>query len=174
MRYFTGKGGKVYAVGEPYQFEDVWLQDCGTGWDWRAPEGLQCWLPETLSFDVEDPVRAVEIHRSGRVGFNRCLTSVRASGTCYPVSLIGEGGWRLDIDAVTQDRPTLGGGEATQTATKIIGMSAVVDVTVEPTEQVLAWLEFGPGVFVGVGDARCGSAQIQVNFNDEGVSYEPR
>jgi hypothetical protein len=173
MRCFTGKDGKLYAVGEPYQFEDVWLEDCGTGWDWRAPEGLRCWLPESLSFDVEDPVRALFVYRSGRVGFNRCLDRVKASGTCYPISLIGAGEWRLDIEAVTQDRPTLGGGEATQTQTRIMGMTAVVDIAIETAEQVLAWLEFGPGVFAGAGEARCYPGQTQINFS-EGVSYEPR
>lgn len=183
MRTVNGQGGRIYALGEPYKFKNVLLQDCGTGWDWRAEEGLRYWLPEELSFEVCNgewrPAEVVEIHhRLGRVGFNRCLSGleVRASGTCFPTTLVAEGEtWKIGIETVFNNGPVLG-GDVHKTTVKMIGATATItDILAEPLEEALAWLPTSTeGTFVGIGKVVCQSDQVQVIFDSEGVSYGNR
>src|SRR5450432_4244293 len=107
MHVFSGKGGSIYQLGERFEFNQVPLLDCGDGWDWCAPEELRCWT-ETVSFEVWDGswqrIEPLEVFmRSGRVAFGRCLEGkhVRASGACFPASLVATGDrWRLEVETV--------------------------------------------------------------------------
>lgn len=183
MRRFSGRGGSVHSIGEAFQFTNVTLQDCGDGWDWRAPEGMRCWLEGSLSFEVLDEewtqIGAVEIHhRSGRVGFPRCLSgkSVRASGSCYPTTLLATGeSWTLDVEAVVAESTTLGGGDAVLTATRVTGSTACIRGIVDlPIGEVLMLLPVASGAFVAVGRTQQLPDAVAINFNGEGVAYVPR
>lgn len=173
----------MYALGDKYVFNNVPLEDCGDGWDWRAPNGLRYWLPEGLRFEVRDGdawngIGAVEVHhRSGRVGFARCLfgMEVRASGVCYTSSFLAEGEkWQLIVEEVLSGGPQLGADDVFASAKGDMYV-LISGVQVEPTvESVLAWLPFGNGVFVGEGEAKQLPAGVEVTFNEEGVQYVPR
>ena len=182
MRQFKGSTGSIFAVGEPYRFHNIPLQDCGDGWDWRAPEGLGYWLPEDLSFEVFErgewhSVGSVDVyHRSGRVAFDRNLggMGVRASGVCHPTTLLWRGGdWRLVVNIAVRDRTVLG-DTAVTTAARTVGSTAFISG--EPQEpikgEVLVWLHTsGQGVLVGVGEASTSPSGVNVKLNEEGVSF---
>lgn len=183
MQTFSGRGGIVYALGEPYEFKDLPLRDCGTGWDWETPEELGCWLMEGLSFEVcrqgkWDGIGAVEMyHCSGRVGFGRCLSGldVRATGTCLPASLVCSGEtWQIDVEAIVRNSTVLG-ADAVQTTGRPVGATATVrGETTDHVVHALTRLPMAYGAFVGTGIASCWPGQVQVKFDTEGVQYVPR
>jgi hypothetical protein len=181
MRRFSGTGGNVYDVGEPLAFREVPLQDCGEGWDWRAPEGLRYWLEDDLRFEVFDrewwEIGAVEVHhRSGRVGFERCVAgmAVRATGICRPTSLIATGStWQLDVEAVVGSTASLGHEVATVGIRTLSMAVAIEGISIgQPIDEVLIRLPLsGDGSFVGIGTLRPGEDRAVVHFNEEGACY---
>ncbi len=177
MRRFVGRNAVLYAFGDVYQFTNVGLEDCGTGWDWRLPEAFRCWLPGSLSFEVLDgewrPVGAVELHRPGRVGFDRCFRGleVRAKGSCCPLSVEGVGAeWELNVEAVVRNASSLG-EEAALHVTRPLGALAIVKGAICRQESVYVWLPSGDGAFVGTGRTEQVNGHVNVKFDDEGVSY---
>lgn len=178
-----GRGGQVFAVGDPFSFKDVPLWDTGDGWDYVAPEGMGCWDESSLVFEVQDDngdwheVEPVEVYaRTGRVGFSRCYRDrwVRASGVCRPTAFIGWGSeWRMEVDSTAVSAPLLGDGALNQVRVK--GVHAVVDgVVAPPIDPVFALLPIGRGVYTGFGALKQTVGGVSIDFNDEGVLYEPR
>lgn len=180
MRRVSGSGGSVYALGEPFAFEDMPLRDCGDGWEWRAPPDLRYWLPGSVSFSwgsARSTIGAVQIHhRSGRVSLERNLTgeSVYATGVARPRTLIATGGeWEIIVDAVVADSTALGEDGTEKTKTRVNGYEAsILDLPSLPPESVMAWLPTSAnGVFVGIGKLIQDQHRTKIHFDQEGVCY---
>lgn len=179
MGQFRGKGGRVYALGEPHHFHNLPLRDCGDGWDWQAPDDLRYWLDGEVTFECALPNMAgvVEIdHCSGRVSFDRNLggRDVTATGVGRPTALILTGWWEMEVHLVVRDSATLGPGDATDTWARSLGATVLVDGNVrEPIQnEVLVVLPTaGQRAFVGVGKPRQTPDGLAVNFENERITH---
>lgn len=184
MRQINGRHGDVYAVGSPYTFVDLPLEDCGDGFDWRASDrSLGYWLPDHPAafcfqeLDVWKQIEPVEIHRGmGRVGFGRCLRGfqVRASGTCLPLARIASlDGWELHVEMVFEENQALG-SETRSISARMKSASALLKgVRADPQEVVVRLSPTESGSFVGVGSVISDARKTIVKFNEEGVRFEP-
>lgn len=179
-----GKGGTVFAVGDPFNFKNVPLLDAGDGWDFLAPDGLGCWDASTLVFEVQSEdgvwqiVEPLHVHpRVGSVAFARCYRDrfVRVSGVCHPTAFVGWGAsWRLEVDLSTATAPVLSSAEDASKMT-IHDVCAVVDgVVAPPMDRALALLPFGGGAYTGFGRLNQMQTGVRILFDDEGVTFEPR
>lgn len=182
MRIFSGRGGAVYAAGDPFAFTGLPLADCGDGFAWRsANEALRCWAPEgefrfeALEHGEWRPVGALALcHASATVSFGRCLRDlpVRASGVALPTALVASGAdWELRqtvVEGVSFDGPTaaLGTASATLTGAREEGWFSLAQI-----RRVLAVLpSAASGAFVGLGELARDASGIKVTF-DQGVTY---
>lgn len=173
MSTFSGHNGRLYALGARFSFRDLPLEDCGDGWDWRAPQDLSYWMPSPLSFKVLHGFEWVGIEpvelfpQSGRVGFPRNLSgsSVLASGEGCPLSLLCEGEkWVLHVTSATDEN----------TPTRILGVTGILHGAEVPITEVLAHFPSGNGVFVGTGTATQVGPNVHIEFDKKGVEYDLR
>lgn len=183
MRRFSGRGGAVFAAGEPFRFRDLPLADCGDGFTWRsADDTLRCWVDASpLTFEVFEhgswgPVQAESVQATaGTVSFGRCLTSLylRASGVAVPTTLVAEAQeWTLEqpvIPGRSFDGPTFGLGRATATLT---GISDAALAALPAIRRVFTVLPSGAaGVLVGLGELARDAAGLKVIIDSEGVTH---
>lgn len=178
----SGRGGSVFVVGDPVNVRNMPLIDAGDGWDFVTQDGLACWIEGSFEFETYNEeteewerVEPLEVWwRSGRVAFNRCLRDemVRASGQCRPVAFLGWGSeWQLTFDVATTE-PLLGGE---RTGARCVGVHGVVNgVMCPPLSPVYAVLPFANGQYVGFGELSSRSNGVVIDFDDGGVSFEPR
>lgn len=180
MHVFSGKNPRVYVLGEQFDATQVPLIDCGGGWDWCSPDGLHCWEQEP-EFEVWqgewESIQPLDVFpRAGVVSFNRCLEGlhVRASGSCCPTSLLLESDqWRLQVESAVYRADTLG-SDTVQTKAKTLRSTAFIEgVVCDSQEKAFVLFPFNSGAFAGVGSVENGFDGVIINFNDEGVVYEP-
>ena len=177
MQVWSGQGGTLYRLGEPYRF-DAAMEDCGDGFDWRpADPALRYWLDEPVCFELQsgEPLEPLAVcRRSGRVAFGRCLrgSPVRASGVCLPLTVVATcGSWRLEARFGMDERPSLG-GEERQVAPMLQGQQVLLGAVEPPvTGPLVAVLPFGQWAFVGRGDSTRNGAGTVLAFDREGVEH---
>lgn len=177
MQVWSGQGGTLYRLGEPYRFGAA-MEDCGDGFDWRpADPALRYWLDEPVCFKLQsgEPLEPLAVcRRSGRVAFGRCLRglAVRASGICLPLTVVATcASWRLEARFGAQDRPTL--GRDPHEAPPLPQTLQAVLTGIEPplSGSLLAVLSFGAGAFVGRGDSTGIGPGMVLAFDQEGVEH---
>jgi hypothetical protein len=171
----------VCAVGDAFSFQNVQLYNCGDGWSWASPPGLGCWEGDVL-FEVSDDAESWDeivpdemYPHLGRVVFPRALMEhwVRASGLCYPTSLIGWGSsWRITIDTEVNTSPSM--TSPVGASVKTLDTVATVDgVIASSLKKAFVLLPFQKGAYVGFGEMTQVNAGVQIMFDDEGVTFEP-
>lgn len=184
MGRFSGRGGELYAVAEPFAFEGLPLEDCGDGWTWRmSSPPLRCFADSPLTFEVYSsglwlplPVDVVH-HGAGAVELGRCVRgqAVRGSGIALPQSLLGRAeGWVLEVLVafVAPAVAGVGAPPARQTGSGVRLDGIVLDRTPEGPVRVV--LPFGRGAYVGFGPhAVVRPAIAQVTLDERGASYGP-
>lgn len=95
---------------------------------------------------------------------------VRASGSCYPTSLLAEGQeWELTVSLVSGESQAGTVSAVAETSVAIKGARLE-----QPIESVLAWLPFSMGVFVGSGTLTRTGEGAEIIFDPEGVQYAAR
>jgi hypothetical protein len=182
---FSGRGGEIYAVAEPFAFEGLPLEDCGDGWTWRiASPGLRCLAPES-AFTAEvfqdaewRPLSVGEVHYGvGAVELGRCVRRlpVRASGVALPQALLGRGeSWVLEVMVAfgAPHVPGVGADPSRQTASGV----RIEGIELErlPDGHVRVVLPFGRGAYVGFGpNVNVSPSIAQVTLDERGASYGP-
>lgn len=189
MRSFKGSGGKIFLVSDPVSFFGLPLEDCGDGFDWRAAdETMRHWavdVPVALQIALGEEWVSVTpewiFHASGRIGFSRSLrgTQVKASGTCFPTTLICEGkSWEMNVGMITVDRSELGTQDQ-----RFESVPAQSTVTFEVTDgsslpsmsdKVVVFLPHGAGAFFSRGEvATVSQKTIKILLDEQGVTYGP-
>jgi hypothetical protein len=182
---FSGRGGELYAVAEPFAFEGLPLEDCGDGWTWRmASPALRCFADSPLTFEVYAfpgqwlPLPVDQLHPAvGAVELGRCIRNqpVRASGVALPQSLLGRAeAWVLEV-MVMFGAPALGGVGAP--ASRQTGSGVRLDgieLEREPESPVRVVMPFGLGAYVGFGPKVNVKPSIaQVTLDERGANYGP-
>jgi hypothetical protein len=179
VQVFSGEGGALYRVGDPYRFSAV-LEDCGDGFDWRpADPALRFWLDEPLRFavfrGVWEPLEPLAVYRrSGRVAFGRCLAGspVRARGVCRPLSVAAAcAAWRLEALFEVSARSTLVDESARSAMVPLEQRASLEGVEPLVSGRMLAVLPFGAGAFVGMGDSTANGPGTVLAFDEKGVKY---
>lgn len=184
MRTFTGRGGAVHAVGEPFAFTRLPLADCGDGFSWRASDDrMRCWVAGAESkFEAYvagqwEPVEALAVqHAAASVAFGRCLSglAVHASGVALPTSLLATGE-RWTLEQLVLEGETLGSGPMVALGSATARLGEVQEHAWESLAafgRVLAVLPSGSaGAFVGMGELAREGAGLRVTFDQTGVTY---
>ena len=173
MRRFSGAGGILFALGERLTFPLTPLEDCGDGWDWRAPTRISYWLepPTVIAIQAgeSEEVKPAELYlQFGRVGLPRNMSHglVFASGVCRPTSLLGESeSWELHVEASVDDTPGV------PSPVRVTGTTGILHGVQVPITTVLARLPSGDGMFIGIGEAHPEGPNTVIEFDQEGVQY---
>lgn len=191
MRRFRGRHAEVHFVAAPARLE-VFLDDCGDGFDWQAPDGsVSVWDDEqpihfaVLEQGVWTELVPREVHPlSGRVGFNRCLAgmTVRATGTFRPTALAGVADtWTLILQSETSDDSTLLQQDDNHRSRTSVGEGSVVLEGFQAApgahlngDLMLVRLPSGQGALRGVGSvASIIGPQVRIRFDEGRVLYGP-
>lgn len=184
MGRFSGRGGELYAVAEPFAFEGLPLENCSDGWTWRmASPALRCFADSPLTFEVYTaglwlPLPVDKLHAQvGAVEFGRCIRDqpVRGTGIALPQSLLGRAeGWVMEVMVAVDSRQMLGGGTP---ASRNLGSGVRLDgieLEREPDGPVRAVMPFGLGAWVGFGPTVNVKPSIaQVTLDERGATYGP-
>ncbi len=183
MRTVSGEGGSLYALGEPFAFTGLPLDDCGDGFTWRAADAtLRCWV-ETHLFEAYEHgnwwrkvPEDVDLS-AATVTFGRCLSGlhVRASGMALPTTLIAESArWTLEQPVVTGSRMLGDGGAAVALGSATARLTDVEGWRAQgyPICTVMAVLPSPPaGAYVGFGEPESDGLDVNVRFDERGVTY---
>lgn len=176
MGRFSGRGGSLYALGERFAFSDLPLENCGDGWDWRAPLRLSCWTELREVYVViageRNTIDPIEVFLpAGKVCLPRNMShgQVFASGECLPTSsLVENADWEVHVMSSMGDQELLGQNMG---QLRVLGMTGKVFGAQVPITQVLARFPSGNGMLVGVGEASESGSDTAIEFNREGVKY---
>jgi hypothetical protein len=181
---FSGRGGELYAVAEPFAFDGLPLEDCGDGWTWRMQSpALRCFADSPLTLEVYTaglwlplPIDTVH-HGVGAVELGRCIRNqpVRASGVALPQSLLGRAAsWVLEVMVVFGAPSQAGVGAPPSRTTGSGVLLEGIELEREPAGPVRALLPFGRGAYVGFGPKASVRPSIaQVTLDERGASYGP-
>lgn len=183
MRTASGEGGSLYALGEPFAFAGLPLDDCGDGFTWRAADAtLRCWTSAS-HFEVYEHgmwrlVTAEDVDLdAATVRFGRCLTGlhVRATGMALPTTLIGTGSrWTLEQSIATGPGALGDGGMTMALGSATARIEDVEEWRAQgyPIKNVMAVLPTPPaGAYVGFGAPATDGYAVNVRFDDRGVTY---
>lgn len=184
MGRFSGRGGELYAVAEPFAFQGLPLEDCGDGWTWRmASPSLRCFADSPLTFEVYTsglwlPLPVDALHCAvGAVELGRCIRNqpVRGSGIALPQSLLGRAtAWVLEVMTIFGAPALAGAGAAPARQTGAGVRLDGIELEREPEGPVRVLLPFGRGAYVGFGPKVNVKPSIaQVTLDERGASYGP-
>lgn len=165
MRVVSGRGGTLYLPSAPAAFERMPMEDTGDGFDWRVTDrSRQHWVGDGLVFHADGeqlPARdVVEVHhRTGRVGFRRCLRgrSVACTGVCLPLARVAVAErWELRLEFRFDREDAMGGDGASlrRTGASALLHDLVLDSFYLPHlagQRVELRLPFGSGCMCAAG-----------------------
>lgn len=181
MGRFSGPGGALYAVAEPFHFTASPLEDRGDGWSWRLRDRTLRQIVGELEVEIAhldgwQPVEATVLPPAGVVSLPRCARgrAVRASGIACPLSLLTEAeSWELEIEVAFSDPGSM--GDQYRIESRYIGAAVRLHgcTAVPAGGYVRVEMPFVSDVFVGFGHLQTVGAIATVNLDERGASYGP-